>query len=145
MKMTIDELKEILSKKPVLTNEMEIKEVFSLLGFKLKEYYKAGLSASQSYEVHYRRNYLIRVHVDDSRCVSISNEFIKFEEGCSGVSFGGIDTVTELIQTVVLMAQRIDRSYKGEAYFDEEESEYTEEEYAALIEVLNEEVFKEAE
>jgi hypothetical protein len=141
MNITIDQLKDVLSQKPVLTNEVEIKEVFALLGFKLKEYSKAGLSPFQQYEVHYRRNYLFNVAVDDSRCLSLSNEFIDFGDGCHGVSFGGIDTVTQLVQTVILIAQKVDRSYTGQISFNEDESEYTEQEYSSLVDVLNDEIF----
>jgi hypothetical protein len=141
MKLTIEELKDILSKKPILTNEAEINEAFALLGFKLKEYNKAGLSQFQRYEVHHRRTYLIKVEVDESRCLSLSNEYIDFSDGCHGVSFGGIDTVTQLIQTVILIAQKVDRTYTGQISFNEDESEYTEQEFMELLEVLNEEIF----
>jgi hypothetical protein len=144
MKLTTTELIGILEQKPVLAHEMEIKEVFALLGFKLKEYYKAALSAFQSYEVHYRRTYLVKVQVDDSRCLSLSNEYIDFGEGCHGVSYGGVGTVKELLQTVILMAQQLRSDYRGVAYFNEEESEYTESEYRELIETLNEKLFEEA-
>jgi hypothetical protein len=141
MKLTIDQLKEILSQKPVRADESDIREVFSLLGFKLKEYNRAGLSHFQRYEVHYRRNYLVKVEVDVSRCLSLSNEFIDFGEGCKGVSFGGIDTVKELIQTVIVMVTKIDRSYTGQVSFVEDESEYTKEEFASLVDALNDEIF----
>jgi hypothetical protein len=145
MKITTEELTQILAAKPVQANELELKEVFALLGFKLKEYSKASLSPFQSFEVHYRRTYLFKLEVDDTRCLSLSNEFINFGDGCHGMSFGGVDTVKEVIQTVILMAQKLNSGYDGQIGFNEAESEYTEEEYAALIEVLNEAVFNDAE
>jgi hypothetical protein len=144
MKLTTTELTGVLEQKPVLANEMEIKEVFGLLGLKVKEYHRAGLSAFQSYEVHHRRTYLVKVEVDDSPCLSLSNEYINFGEGCHGMSFGGVRTVKELLQSVILIAQKIDRDFNGTAYFNEEESEYTEAEYRELIETLNEKMFEEA-
>jgi hypothetical protein len=141
-KFTPHELADTLNKKPVLTNEPEIKEVFALLGFKLKEYHKASFSASQSYEVHYKRNYLVKVRVDDSRCLSISNEYVDFSEGSDGVSMGGIDTVAQMIGVVIYFAQVLNSGYDGVAIYNRERSHYTEEEYKALIQVMNENVFK---
>lgn len=147
MKLTPELLKDILKQHPINWTEEETKEVLPLLGLTAKEYYHhaaGGARSTRRFEVHCRRTYLVRVHINTSRCVSFNNEYINWGESLSGVSFGGVDTVLNLLQLTITMANKVDHSYDGNISFNPEESEYTENEFGELVYILNDLLFTNA-
>lgn len=145
MKLTSEQIKNIMQEKPLMWGELEIREILSILGLTVKEFFQAGLSPFKRFEIHHKRFYLFKVEIDDTRCVSFNNEYVNFGDDCSGVSFGGVDTVKDLLQLIVPMVSKMDINFDGQVSFNPDESEYTEEEFMKLVQTINEEVFHNAE
>jgi hypothetical protein len=145
MKLTEVELIELLEKQPVRVDEYDIKEVFGILGLKLKEYFKtSALGPSHAhFEVHYCTEYLFQVEVDNTRSVSINNEYRNLCGDGTGLCFGSTDTLKDLLKLVILLSGNLKTSYRGQVHFDPERSEYTEEEFKSLVDILNQHIFQE--
>lgn len=137
-KLTKETIEHTLTNRPILASADNLKGVFELFGFRLKEFKKRvpPMAIQQDqfiFEVHYRRTYIIKAHItQDSHMVTFSNEWIKFEDKSSGVSMP-VRTVTELILAVMnLFMHKLNINYQGPTY--SEESEYTFEEMSELLE-----------
>jgi hypothetical protein len=144
MKITSEQIKNVLQEKPIMWGESDIREILSILGLTVKEFFQASLSEFKRFEIHHKRFYLFKVEIDNSRCVSFNNEYVNFGEGCHGISFGGTDTVKDLIQLIVPTCSKMDKNFDGQISFNPDESEYTEEEFMELVQTLNEEIFHNA-
>jgi hypothetical protein len=102
MKLTKESAEKILSSRICDNSQNDVKAIFELLGMKLKEFKETTLEHSMSFEVHYKRTYVIAVHAEaDSKLVSFGNEYVNFG-GASGISMG-IKNVKELLLIVLNM------------------------------------------
>jgi nuclear transport factor 2 (NTF2) superfamily protein len=140
-KLTTAEIEELINKRAIECSEDELKELFSVLGLRLKEYRKHK-SGSLHFEIHYKREYVLNYREFDGNYLgSFGNEYIDFDgEGTSGMSMR-VTSNKELIQLFFGIASRLLRlQYEG-VTFDEDESIYSQEEFTELIEKVNEMVF----
>lgn len=147
MKLNPEQLKQILQQRPIFWTEEETKALLPLIGLTAKEYYyhadEAGSNSTRRFEVHHKRLFLFSVHINTSRSISINNPYINWGESLSGIAFGGMDTVKDVIAIIVHMANRIDQQYTGQVIYHED-CEYTEEEFQSAIMHLNDIIFTNA-
>lgn len=146
-----DEIKALLLKQPSDLTKDELSYLFSILCFKIKEYEK--FDRNISFEIHYRREYIIQVvyplHLG---IMSFRNEYIKFGDGCSGVSMATLNNTAELINVFVnIFASNILNDAMYSIFFDEDSSDFESKEEAqsllktfqqAIDEIHNEECDK---
>lgn len=97
-----DEIKALLLKQPSDLTKDELSDLFSILCLNIKEYEK--FDRNISFEIHFRRTYLIQVVYPLHRGImSFRNEYINFDDGCSGISIARLNNTAELINIFLSM------------------------------------------
>lgn len=136
----------MMDKHPLDLLKEEIQAAFFLVGFSIKEYKKPESKTYLSFEVHYRRTYLVKLTFDETRSMRVSNEYVDFGESCHSMSFGGQDTLLDAMQvTTLLLAPKLLKGYNGVVNLDPDKCEYNEGELKELMKVLNECLFADTE
>lgn len=100
-KLTKDQFKKVLAKKPLDCTENELRFVFNVLGFDLKEF--GHEDGRLTFEIHYRCEYLMKAEIIDGVLV-FSNQWRFNDEDepyCSGRMFAGslLDFIDTFFQT----------------------------------------------
>lgn len=85
-KLTKEEVKAALLKNILENTEAEIRTVFDIFDFKLKEF--AQTKDSVDFEIHFKRTYLMRIIADKSKKLECSNEYVTFQNNDSGSCHG---------------------------------------------------------
>lgn len=99
-KIAKEELQKKLHKNILKCSEEEIRFMFHVLSFDLKEF-KQEMGRVQ-FEVHYTRTYVMRIEAGNGP-LCFNNEWIDFGEGSTGVCMGNMDTIAEIIATFMNM------------------------------------------
>lgn len=125
-KLTKDDVRIALLKNILENTEAEIRTVFDIFDFQLKEFNKSNNRAD--FEVHFKRTYLIRIKADKSK-LECSNEYITFQNndnsGCHGLAIPLPATLAEvLIFFINSFASNILKSAGYTVSYDEENSVY---------------------
>lgn len=123
--MNKEEIKSALAKKPTELSKEELSELFGIFCLQIKEFCVG--KSTMSFEIHFRRTYLIQVSYPlAAGLMSFRNEFVNFSEGSSGVSMGRSDNTADLIKIFINMFYKnllVDADYSP--YFNEETSAYS--------------------
>lgn len=152
-KLSKDELKVALHKSILDATESEIRTVFDIFDFQLKEFHKlqACFAAWVEFEIHFKRTYLMRIHADKNK-LECTNEYITFQNGSEGESCHGlaIPTPHTLAEVLVFFinsfAPNILRSAGYCVNYDAETSPYSSleeaQEYMKLVQETCETIIK---
>lgn len=148
-KLSKDELTVALHKNILDATEAEIRTVFDIFDFQLKEFYKSETGVD--FEIHFKRTYLMRIKADKSK-LSCSNEFVTFQTGqegdkCHGLTLKLPATLAEvLVFFVNSFAPNILQSAGYSVNYDEENSPYASikeaQEYMKLVQDVCESIVK---
>lgn len=125
-----EEVKDLLLKQPGDLTKDELSDLFSMLCFKIKEY--EIFDRNISFEIHFRRTYLIQVEYPLHRgTMSFRNEYLNFEDGCSGISMTRLNNTAELITIFLNMfVDNILKEAEYSIFYDEDTSDYSSEDEA---------------
>lgn len=148
-KFTKDEVKSILAKRILDCTEEEVRAVFDIFDFQLKEFFKT--TSDIDFEVHFKRTYLMRIKADSNK-LECSNEYVTFQNGAEGESCHGlaISTPATLAEVLVFFinsfAPNILRSAGYCVNYDAETSPYNSleeaQEYMRLVQDVCETIIK---
>lgn len=139
MRINKRQISDTLSSSTYNVQENFLKELFHLLGLRIKEYDMNFKTVS--FEIHYRTTYVIAVDADTSKCLSFSNEYINFSDDVDGITMP-IKNVKELILIVLnFFMPKLNIRYAGVS-FNEKNYDYEKREFIELIEFCNTEIFK---
>lgn len=148
-KFTKDEVKSILTKSILDCTKEEIRVVFDIFDFQLKEFYKTA--SGIDFEIHFKRTYLMRIKADSNK-LECSNEYVTFQNGAKGESCHGlaIPTPATLAEVLVFFinsfAPNILRSAGYCVNYDAETSPYGSleeaQEYMKLVQDVCETIIK---
>ncbi len=119
--MTKEEVKEALKKKPSDLSREELKFIFSVFCFAIKEYEKT--ESTLSFEIHYKRTYLIKVKYPVLKgLMSFRNEFIDFDDdGTHAISMSALENTSELLTVFINMFyDNILKKVGYQGYWDED-------------------------
>lgn len=97
IKPTKEQLSAILNKNINDCSENDIRFIFDVFGFTLKEFEKS--ENSTDFEIHFKRTYLMRV-IAECGMLRFRNEYVNFQEGdgnTNGVSMGLPNTILEVV------------------------------------------------
>lgn len=100
-KLTVEQLKATLHKDMRDCTENEIRFIFSIFDLNLKEFRKEGDLVD--FEIHFKRNYLMRV-VAKRNLLHFSNEYINFSsenDSTNGVSMPYPDTILDVVMLFI--------------------------------------------
>ncbi len=144
-KLTKEQLTAALHKSLADCTENEIRFIFNVFDFNLKEFYKKDDEVD--FEVHFKRNYLIRV-VLQNPLLHFNNEYINFSsDSCPthGVSIQCPGSTLEMIMTFInLFSPNVLKKAGYELNFDPEASIFDSiEEAQEYIELIQKEGHKE--
>jgi len=126
-KLSKDELKTVLHKNILECTESDIRTVFDIFDFQLKEFFKSD--SNVDFEIHFKRTYLMRIQADKNK-LECTNEYITFQTGadgssCHGLAIGLPATLAEvLIFFINSFAPNILRSAGYGVSYDAENSPY---------------------
>lgn len=101
IKLTKEQLTAALHKNMRDCTENEIRFIFSIFDFNLKEFYQDG--SLVDFEIHFKRNYLMRV-VLQRNLLHFSNEYINFSsenDSTNGVSMPYPDTILDVVMLFI--------------------------------------------
>ena len=101
IKLTKEQLTTALHKNMRDCTENEIRFIFSIFDFNLKEFYQDG--SLVDFEIHFKRNYLMRV-VLQRNLLHFSNEYINFSsenDSTNGVSMPYPDTILDVVMLFI--------------------------------------------
>lgn len=126
-KLTKDEVRAALLKNILENTEAEIRTVFNIFDFELKEFSKSDGYAN--FEVHFKRTYLIRIKADKSK-LGYSNEYVTFQNSdnssCHGLTIPMPATLAEILMFFInSFAPNILKSAGYCVNYDEENSIYS--------------------
>lgn len=126
-KLTKDDVRIALLKNILESAEAEIRTVFDIFDFQLKEFNKSNNCAD--FEVHFKRTYLIRIKADKSK-LECSNEYITFQNNdnssCHGLAIPLPATLAEVLMFFInSFASNILKSAGYTVSYDEENSVYS--------------------
>jgi hypothetical protein len=126
-KLTKDEIRAALLKNILENTETEIRTVFDIFDFQLKEFNKSDGCAN--FEVHFKRTYLIRIKADKSK-LEYSNEYVTFQNSdnssCHGLAIPAPATLAEVLMFFInSFAPNILKSAGYCVNYDEENSIYS--------------------
>lgn len=128
--MNKKEIAEALSKKPHELTKEQLRELFGIFSFSIKEYVLG--KRNLYFEIHFKRIYLMRVEYPvEIGMMSFRNDFVNMSDGCHGISMQKAKSTGELLKVFVNMFYHnllADANY--ECYFDEEHSQYSSQEEA---------------
>lgn len=148
-KLSKDGLKATLHKNILDATESEIRTVFDIFDFQLKEFAKS--EANVDFEIHFKRTYLMRIQADKNK-LECTNEYITFQNGSEGESCHGlaIPTPSTLAEVLVFFinsfAPNILKSAGYTVSYDKETSVYDSmeeaQEYMRLVQDVCETIIK---
>ena len=101
-KLSKEKLIEALHKPIMECSEEEIRFVFHIFGFNLKEACFND-DIGMNFEVHYKRVYIVRVVCTLSHLLSFENEYIDFGDKTHGISMGHTETLAETMVVFINM------------------------------------------
>ena len=148
-KLTKEEIKAALLKNILENTETELRTVFDIFDFKLKEF--AQTKDSVDFEIHFKRTYLMRIMADKSKKLECSNEYVTFQNNdnssCHGLAIPLPATLAEvLVFFINSFAPNILKSAGYSVSYDEENSVYSSmeeaQEYMRLVQDVCETVIK---
>ncbi len=124
-KLTKEQVKELLSKKPHEMTKDELCFLFEIFCFQIKEYYQHENNIS--FEIHFRTMFLIRVNFPiKPGMMSFNNEFIDFGEGASGISMTPPENIGRLFKIFFGMFQsNLLQTAEYEMYYDSQDSKFS--------------------
>lgn len=130
-KLTKEQVKEVLNKRPCELTHEELTFIFYIFSFQVKEYYSGENNIS--FEIHFERTFIIRVNYPKEKgLMSFNNEFVNFGEGCHGTAMPRAKDTGELIRLFVNMFyDNLLSSANYTATYDEEESMFDSQEEAS--------------
>lgn len=148
-KFTKDEVKSILTKGILGCTKEEVRAIFDIFDFQLKEFFKT--TSDIDFEIHFKRTYLMRIKADSNK-LECSNEYVTFQNGADGESCHGlaIPTPATLAEVLVFFinsfAPNILRSAGYCVNYDAETSPYSSleeaQEYMKLVQDVCETIIK---
>lgn len=148
-KLSKDKLKATLHKNILDATESEIRTVFDIFNFQLKEFNKS--EANVDFEIHFKRTYLMRIRADKGK-LECTNEYIAFQnesegESCHGLAIPTPHTLAEvLVFFINSFAHNILRSAGYCVNYDAENSPYSSleeaQEYMRLVQETCETIVK---
>ena len=127
-KLSKNELKVVLHKNILECTESEIRTVFDIFDFQLKEFSTSGDSVD--FEIHFKRTYPMRITADKKK-MECMNEYVAFQTGadgggCHGIVIGLPETLAEvLIFFINSFAPNILKSAGYRVSYDEVTSPYS--------------------
>lgn len=126
-KLTKDEVKVALLKNILENTETEIRTIFDIFDFQLKEFDKSN--DCTDFEVHFKRTYLMRIKADKSK-LECSNEYVTFQNNdsssCHGLAIPLPATLAEVLMFFInSFAPNILKSAGYCVNYDEENSVYS--------------------
>lgn len=133
IKLTKEDLSRALNSHVRNIPLLVLEEVFTLLGFRIKEV--SGLG----FEIHYKNTYIVHYsgHLSNNMA-SYTNENISFSDGCDGIS-SATKNLKQLIQNVLgLFMYRMYIDYEGCEWDEDRYYMYTIEEYTELVGFIGE-------
>ena len=148
-KLSKDELKATLHKNILDATESEIRTIFDIFDFQLKEFNKSETNVD--FEIHFKRTYLMRIQADKNK-LECTNEYITFQNGSEGESCHGlaIPTPSTLAEVLIFFinsfAPNILKSAGYCVNYDAETSPYSSleeaQEYMKLVQETCETIIK---
>lgn len=131
---TIEEVVELLRKRPVETSENDLNGVFELFGLQVKEYENTSKGWVE-FEIHHRTTHIITYREDNrGRLGSFSNRFVKISD-CDGISIP-IKNNRELILTILNLFMYEMRIRHEGVMYSEEYFESSEDELQILVDAI---------
>lgn len=127
-KLTKDKVKAALLKNILEDTEAEIRTVFDIFDFQLKEFDQS--ESTVDFEIHFKRTYLMRIQANDKK-LRCTNEYITFQNGddndnCHGLAIPLPATLAEvLVFFINSFAPNILKSAGYCVSYDEENSVYS--------------------
>lgn len=130
-KLSKDELTTALHKNILDATESEIRTVFDIFDFQLKEFHKLVTCVATwvDFEIHFKRTYLMRIHAGMNK-LHCSNEYVTFQTSQDGEKSHGlaIELPSTLAEVLVFFinsfASNILKSAGYCVNYDEENSVY---------------------
>ena len=124
-KLTKEQLKELLSKKPHEMTKDELCFLFEIFCFQIKEYYLHENNIS--FEIHFKTMFLIRVNFPiKPGMMSFNNEFIDFGEKTSGICMTPPENIGRLFNIFFGMFQSNSlQTAEYEIYYDSQDSKFS--------------------
>lgn len=124
-KLTKEQVKELLSKKPHEMTKDELCFLFEIFCFQIKEYYLHENNIS--FEIHFKTMFLIRVNFPiKSGMMTFNNEFIDFGEKTSGICMTPPKNTRKLFQIFFGMFQsNLLQTAEYEMYYDSQDSKFS--------------------
>lgn len=121
-KLTNEQVKELLSKKPHEMTKDELCFLFEIFCFQIKEYYLHENNIS--FEIHFKTRFLIRVNFPiKPGMMSFNNEFIDFGEETSGISMTPTENIGKLINIFFNMFyNNLLKTVEYDGYYNAEDS-----------------------
>lgn len=148
-KLSKDELTTALHKNILDATESEIRTVFDIFDFQLKEFYR--LEVGVDFEIHFKRTYLMRIHADKNK-LNCSNEYVTFQtsqdgDKCHGLAIKLPSTLAEvLVFFINSFASNILKSAGYTVSYDDENSVYDSmeeaQDYMRLVQDVCESIIK---
>lgn len=148
-KLSRGELKAALRNNILDATESEIRTIFNIFDFQLKEFAKSETNVD--FEIHFKRTYLMRIQADKNK-LKCTNEYVTFQNGSEGESCHGlvIPTPHTLAEVLVFFinsfAQNILKSAGYCVNYDAETSPYSSleeaQEYMRLVQETCETIIK---
>ncbi len=126
-KLTKGEVKAALLKNILENTETEIRTVFDIFDFQLKEFNKSN--DCTDFEVHFKRTYLMRIKADKNK-LECSNEYVTFKNNdnssCHGLAIPLPATLAEVLMFFInSFASNILKNAGYCVNYDEENSVYS--------------------
>lgn len=123
--MNKEEIKLALAQKPTELSKEQLSELFGIFCLQIKEYHVGKIE--MSFEIHFKRTYLIRVMYPLSAgFMSFMNEFVNFPDGESGISMGRAGNTAELIKIFIhLFHDNLLAEARYRPFYNEETSRYS--------------------
>lgn len=149
MKFTKDEVKFILSNSILRCTEEEIRAIFDIFDFQLKEFAKSETNVD--FEIHFKRTYIMRIQADKNK-LECTNEYITFQtnseyDDCHGLTISTPATLAEVL--VFFINSFAPNILKNAGYcvsYDAENSPYSSleeaREYMRLVQETSETIIK---
>jgi len=132
IKLTNERIDDIVGQKVYYATKENLAAVFKLLGLRIKEYSRTdrGVGSTEefhscSFEIHYKREFIIGLEADSSsRVISYNNEWVNFGDGCDGVAIPTEDVKEMLLTVLNLWVDKLCRGYDGPEYNEKRDGEY---------------------
>lgn len=131
---TIEQVKDLLNKRPIDTSENDLKGVFELVGLQIKEYQNTSKGWVE-FEIHHQCTHVITYREQtNNRLATFSHRFVNISD-CDGLSMAIKSTKELIVMTLNFFMNRLRIHHEGLCYSDDY-FESTETELLTLVDAM---------